>query len=277
MALGALFVLPFLPWALRAGGRRVGWRPLAVGAAAGVALCLSVRSELEGLARLPAGTLTVLLGTLPIWVTAVAWVGFGRVPTSLERLAIATVVVGVAVMALPVGAATDPIGVAFGILSALCFTSFLAVIERNRAVPTAASFLLGLVSAGVLLLVVTPGTAAGLADGEPSAAIILAIGATTALWAVLVGFGLQATDSVTAAIVVGVEPVLVAVLAFVLLGENLSARELVGGLILLGALAATTLQVARDASASASEGPAAASGGIPEAPGPVQSEPDRAG
>jgi drug/metabolite transporter (DMT)-like permease len=110
-----------------------------------------------------------------------------------------------------------------------------------------------------------------------SAALILAIGATTAIWAVLVGFGLQATDSVTAAIVVGVEPVLVAVLAFVLLGEDLSARELVGGLILLAALAATTLQVARDASASASQGPAAASGGIPEAPGPVQREPDRAG
>ena len=276
MTVGALLVAPVMPWAVRAGGQRVAWRPVAIGAAAGVALCLGGRSELEGLARLPAGTLVVLLATIPVWVTAVTWLGFGRVPTRLERIAIATVVAGVAIMALPVGSAIDPVGVVFGILAALCFTAFLAVLERNRAVPAARGFLLGLAGSGLLLLVTTPGTAGDLANGELSFPLILAAGATTAVWALLVGFGLQATDSVTAAIVVGVEPVVVAVLAFVLLGEGLSPREIVGGLIVLFALAATTLQIARDAAALAGQGAAAAGGGIPEAPGAVQGQADRA-
>jgi drug/metabolite transporter (DMT)-like permease len=272
MTLGALIVAPVLPFALRSGGRRVGWRPIALGAAAGAALGVAGRFELEGLSRLPAGTLAVLLATIPIWVTAVAWLGFGRVPTGLERLAIGSVVVGVAVMALPVGAAIDPLGAAFGILTTFCFTAFLMALERNRAVPAATGFLLGLAGSGLLLLLTTPGTVSELTGGDFRLPLVLAAGATTAVWALLVGTGLEATDSVTASIVIGVEPVVVAVLALVLLGEGLSARELVGGVVVLAGVVATTVQVA-----SASQRPAAVGGGVPEAPGAVQGEADRAG
>jgi drug/metabolite transporter (DMT)-like permease len=146
LVLAGLLVAPVVFASMRAGSSRLGVAGIVVGICAGATLWLGGRAELEGLARLPAGTL-VLVG-LPL---------------------------------------------------------------------------------------------------------ILALGATTAIWAVTVGIGLQATDAVTAAIVVDLEPVLVAVLAFVLLDEGLSAREIVGGLIVLAALAALAIQARSDAGASASE------------------------
>ena len=43
--------------------------------------------------------------------------------------------------------------------------------------------------------------------------------------------------------VVAVEPVLVAGLAYLILGEGLSAREVVGGLIVVGALTAVAVHM----------------------------------
>ena len=104
-----------------------------------------------------------------------------------------------------------------------------------------------MVGAGLFALVINPGELGDLAENDISLPIALAVGVSTAAWAVLVGFGLQATDSVTAAIVVSVEPVFVAVLAFLLLDESLSAREIVGGLVVLAALATVSVTVPREA------------------------------
>ena len=245
--LAAVIVAPIVPWAIRAGGRSASLRALAIGLAAGVALCVAARSELEGLARLPAGTLVLLLTTVPVWVAALGWLGIGRVPTALERAAVVALLAGVAIMAAPVGAAIDSLGVVFGLFTALCFAAFLSVLERNHGVSVAGGFLLGVVGAGLAVVATDPGGLSGLADGDVRLPLVLAVGVSTAAWAVLVGFGLQATDSVTAAIVISVEPVFVAVLAFLLLDEGLTTREIVGGLVVLAALATVSVRVPSEA------------------------------
>jgi drug/metabolite transporter (DMT)-like permease len=252
LVLAALLVTPVVFASMRGGGSRLGVAGVVVGICAGATLWVGGRTELEGLARLPAGTLVLLLATVPVWVAALGFLGIGRTPTPTERGALVAVVAGVAIMAVPVGAAIDPAGVAFGLITAMSFTAFLLILDRNRTVPQADGFLLGVMGAALFFAVTDPATVRDLATGPLGLPLILALGAATAFWAVLVGIGLQATDVVTAAIVVDLEPVLVAVLAFVLLDEGLSAREIVGGLVVLAALAALTLQARSDARASAS-------------------------
>jgi drug/metabolite transporter (DMT)-like permease len=65
------------------------------------------------------------------------------------------------------------------------------------------------------------------------------------LWAVLAVIGLGRTSAVTAATVSAAEPVFVAVLAFFVLGERLSVRQLVGGaLVVVGIVLAARASIA---------------------------------
>jgi drug/metabolite transporter (DMT)-like permease len=239
-----------LPFLLRGRGRRLGWRPVAVALAAGTLVWLSTRAELEGLARLPAGMLTVLLATAPMWVAVLGWVDARRLPTLVEGVAMVGIVCGVAVMAAPVGDTVSLLGVLGGLGSAVGFACFLLVIERNHDVAPREAFPLGIIGAAIALVITDPGAAGDLGEGMPLW-LTLALGFSIAGWALLVGVGLGATDSITAAIGVGAEPVLVAVLAYVILGEALTARQLAGGVLVVAALAAVALQTAR------ADGPAA--------------------
>lgn len=238
-------IVVFLLAALRALERPPGAASFAVGLAAGAVLWLAARAEFEGLTRLPAGMLVLMLATLPVWVAFLGWVWLRRVPTRVERVALVVVVGGVAVMAAPIGASINPLGVLFGLVSAISGAVFLLLLERNRRMPASVGFLLGALGAAVAVLLTAPGVALGIADG-PALGLLVVVGLSFALWALLVGMGLGATDSVTTAIVIAVEPLLVGLLALALLGEGLSARELAGGAIVLLAVTAVAVQVGRD-------------------------------
>jgi DME family drug/metabolite transporter len=154
----------------------------------------------------------------------------------------AVIIAGVAVMAAPLGSSVDPIGVLSGILSALTFAVFLFVLARNGRVSAARAFPLGLVGAALLVLVTDPQAVSTLGAGQPPL-LILAIGASQAGWALLVGAGLGATNAVTAAMMVAVEPVLISLLALAILDEGLSARAIAGGAIVVAALVAVALRL----------------------------------
>ena len=88
-----------------------------------------------------------------------------------------------------------------------------------------------------LTVVITDPTSLTDLPGDLSVPLMLAVGVSSACWALLVGVGIGGTSATTGAAVVAVEPVLVAVLAYVILGEGLSTRQIVGGTIAVGALA----------------------------------------
>jgi drug/metabolite transporter (DMT)-like permease len=249
-----LVAAPFVALALAFVVRRagpVGVRPTLVAVASGALIWISVRGELEGLERLPAGALALLLATSPVFVALLDWVGERRVPRRADVAAMMAIVVGVGVMAAPVGATVDAVGVLGGLVSALGFAGFLFVLDRNRRVSPARAFPLGILGAALAVLLTDPASVATL-DAGLSPWLVLALGASAAGWAVLVGAGLQATTVVTAAIVVAVEPVLVSVLAYLILGEGLSARQLIGGAIVVGALAGVALHLVREQGMAAS-------------------------
>jgi drug/metabolite transporter (DMT)-like permease len=245
LLVAAAFIVPLLPWAIRSGERR---RPgtLAVAIGAGVSLWLASRAEFEGLARLPAGMLVVVLATAPVWVAVLGWIGTGRAPTTLERVALTAVVGGIAIMAMPLGSSVDALGVLFGAASAICFAVFVLVMERNREVPAVTGFMLGMTGAAIALLATEPNAVGQLAGEDMSLPLILVLGASAAGWTFLVGLGLEATDSITTAVFVAIEPLLVSVLAFLILGEGLSLREIAGGSVVLLGLTASATQVSRE-------------------------------
>lgn len=224
-----------LPFLLRAG-RPIGVRGALFAIAAGGLIWFASRAELEGLARLPAGMLALLLATAPVWVAAFDWIGLGRVPSRVERITIPAIVAGIAVMAAPVGSDVDLVGVLGGLASAMTFAVFLLVIGRNRRVSSVQAFALGMIGAALTVVITDPTSLTDL-PGDLSVPLMLAVGVSSACWALLVGLGIGGTSATTGAAVVAVEPVLVAVLAYVILGEGLSTRQIVGGTIAVGALA----------------------------------------
>jgi drug/metabolite transporter (DMT)-like permease len=238
-----VLALPFL----LSGPGRVGLGALAAAVASGALIWLSVRAELEGLARLPAGALALVLATAPVFVTLLDWIAVGRVPSRFDRGAMLAIVGGVAVMAAPVGSAVNLLGVLAGLVSAMGFAGFLFLVGRNPRVAAAQAFPLGMIGAGLMVAVTDPTAVTVLGSGLP-AWLVLSLGASGAGWALLLGIGLGATNAVTAALVVAVEPVVVTVLAYLILGEGLAARQIAGGLIVVAALAAVAAHLRAEAS-----------------------------
>jgi len=196
--------------------------------------------------------LVLLLATSSLWVALLRWALEGIRPSLVESISIAAVIVGVAIMAAPVGvAAVDPFGIVGGLISAGTFAIFLLVLERNRPLPAMAGFTIGMIGGGLLLVATDPGSIGRIPGEGLTWPLIAATGLASVFWALFVGYGVGATDSITAAIVVALEPPLVALLALVILGEGLSGREIAGGAVVIVAVIATSLQAASDRPAAA--------------------------
>lgn len=229
---------------MRASEPRPGAGPIAIGLCAGVMLWLGGRAEFAGLARLPAGMLVVVLATAPVWVAFVGWLVWRRRISRIDVFALVALVGGVAIMAAPVGAPVDALGLLFGVSSAISFALFLMILERNERVPAMLGLVLGMIGAAAAFVIAEPGTVGRLLESLDNT-LLLTIGAAGVLWTLFVGRGLGATNSVTAAIVVASEPLFAALLAYLLLSESLTARELLGGAVVLLALAAVAIQAGR--------------------------------
>ncbi len=225
-----------IPWAIRRRNPVMGLAPLLTAAAAGAVLWIAYRAELEGLARLPAGLLVLLLVTTPAWVAAFRWLGFQQAPTRIEGTAILVVIAGVAIMVNPIQSSLDPTGVLAGLVSAVTFALFVLILDQNRSVPAEVGFPVAMIGATALMLVTDPTAIGPIVGNDAVLGLGLIVGASAAAWAALFAIGLHETSAVTAATVTAVEPVFVAVLAFILLGEQLSAREIAGGIVVLAGI-----------------------------------------
>ena len=248
---GALSV-PTLVWSASRLARPIPYGPLALTAAAGVVLFLGARGELEGLARLPAAVLILLLFVAPVWVAIIEWLAWGIRPAPATVLAVGVVFFGIVLMAGPFGRRLDPVGVLGGLAASMAFASFLVVIKRTeRRVSARLGVAVAIVAGGIAGLVWHPSAMEEL--GRASLLPYeLMVGAAVWLWAVFAVIGLSRTSAVTAATVSAAEPVFVAVLAYLVFGERLSLRQLLGGAvvivgIVLASRASTVDQLAYEA------------------------------
>jgi drug/metabolite transporter (DMT)-like permease len=213
--------------------QRLSLRALTLQAAAGIALFVGARGELEGLARLPAAILILLIFVAPIWVTLIEWLVWRRRPDMSEAIAAAAVIAGIFVMASSGRSALNAVGIAAGLAASLGFASFLVLMKTTERVSDLGSgTCVALIAAGLVGTLFHPTALADLAHVS-RVPYVVSVGVAVWLWALLIVVGLTRTTAITAATISAVEPVFVAILAFLVLGERLSARQIVGGAIVI--------------------------------------------
>jgi drug/metabolite transporter (DMT)-like permease len=127
----------------------------------------------------------------------------------------------------------------------LAFATFLVVIKRTeQRVSPRLAVAVAIVAGGIVGLAWHPSALEQLGRASLLPYEIM-VGAAVWLWAVLAIIGLSRTSAVTAATVSAAEPVFVAVLAYFVLGERLSLRQLLGGaLVIVGIVLASRASLA---------------------------------
>lgn len=243
----AIAQLVFVPWALGARARMGASAPPRSRAAERAAVIAGVffaadLALFNTAVMISSAANATLLGTnAPIFVALGAWLRYRERPTRRFWLGFALSFVG---MLAIVGRdlATHPrlgLGDAFAVLGAACYAGYLLYVRQSRETMDALSFsAISGVTAVVTLLVICLLIGTPL-HGFPTTSWLALLGlalVTQVVGHLSVAFSLgKLPVSVTSVALLGQAPI-TAILAVPLLGETLSAMQLLGGALVLGGI-----------------------------------------
>ncbi|MFZ5719368.1 MAG: DMT family transporter [Pseudomonadota bacterium] len=196
---------------------------------------------------------TVLTNLTPVVVTAFAWIFLRQRPRFLFLLAVAAAVCGASLMAIEKGGGAlrnQPLGDLLSLITAFWYALYFLTMAQGRRTESASRlmFWAGIVGAPLLL-------AAAVALGEPLAP------ATLGGWVACLGLGVMHVagqgsiawamgrlPTPTASVVVLIQPVVAAILGYVLFAEAIGPLQGLGAAITLGGvvLAQRASRPARD-------------------------------
>ena len=186
-----------------------------------------------------AGLVALLLYLYPFLVTLLGVAFAGERLTLLRALAVLSALLGTA-LTIGAGISGSPLGIALGVAAALIYSIYILVGNRvlKEEDPLAAAAVVMLAAAGVFGLVVLVDAPRFPASAAAWAAV-LAIALISTVVA-MVGFfaGIKRLGAADAATLSTLEPVVTFVLASIFLDEPVSAAQLAGGSIVLGAVIA---------------------------------------
>lgn len=186
-----------------------------------------------------AGLVALLLYLYPFLVTLLGVVFAGERLTLLRTLAVLSALLGTA-LTIGSGLSGSPLGIALGVAAALIYSIYILVGNRvlKEEDPLAAAAVVMLAAAGVFGLVVLVDTPRFPASAAAWAAV-LAIALISTVVA-MVGFfaGMKHLGAADAATLSTLEPVVTFVLAAIFLDEPVTATQMAGGAIVLGAVIA---------------------------------------
>jgi drug/metabolite transporter (DMT)-like permease len=233
-----VFALPLLASLAHRSGGGIGV-PSRFALFAGLAFALDLGFWHYGISYTSVGKATVLANLTPVVVTAIAWVFLKQRPANLFLVAVVLAVAGVWTMAAAKGlgseGANPPLGDALSITTALWYALYFLAISAARRRESASGVMLWSSITGAPLLLI----AAVIFDEQ-------LLPATTAAWAACIGLGivhvagqgsiawaLGRLPPATASVTVLVQPVVAAVLGWVLFNELLSGWQAAGAAIAL--------------------------------------------
>ncbi len=186
-----------------------------------------------------AGLVALLLYLYPFLVTLLGVVFAGERLTLLRSLAVLSALLGTA-LTIGAGLAGSPLGIALGVAAALIYSIYILVGNRvlKQEDPLAAATVVMLAAAAVFGLVVLI-DAPRFPASTAAWAAVLAIALISTVVA-MVGFfaGIKRLGAADAATLSTLEPVVTFVLAAIFLDEPVSAAQMAGGAIVLGAVIA---------------------------------------
>jgi drug/metabolite transporter (DMT)-like permease len=191
----------------------------------------------------PAAVTSILLYTYPAIVTVASVRLYGAPMNRGRVLAVLLALAGCILVASPSGR-LNPVGVALGLVSAAVYSTY--ILSGKKVMETADPWLATAViafSAGCAYLAFGVGTRTLHAPPTPRAWLWVAGLAivSTVLGAGLFLAGLKRTDPGRASLISTLEPVSTTAMAFVVLGQGLGPGQLVGGALVLGAVALVAL------------------------------------
>ena len=234
-ALPLLFLLTHRP-----GGEGVG-RPSKWMALAGLFFFLDLSFWHYGIVMTSVANATVLCNLTPVVVTLFAWIVLKERPRAVFLLALAFAMIGAFAMAAGAdgGQGTDPLlGDLFSLSVALWYAGYFLAVKAARNTAGAARVMLWSTAIPIPLML-----AACLALGES------VIPATAAGWAACVGLGvmhvagqggvawaLGRVSAAMTAVVILIQPVVAAILGWLVFGETMTAVQMVGGAVVLAAV-----------------------------------------
>jgi len=247
---GGVVLLPVALILLRgkwAAVRRARWRIVAM-ALVGVAGTQLV--YFAAVQRVPVSTAILLEYMAPVLLVLVVWARTRQVPRLVVLVGSVVAVAGLVLVVSPSGAGSlDPLGLLFGVLAMVgCAIYFVLAAKPSDGLPPIAFAAFGLLGGGLSLglvgiLGIVPFTAT---FGE-----VAFLGSPAPWWLPLLIVGVVATAiayaaSITSSEMLGsrlasfaglLEVVAGALYAWLLLGEDLSALQLFGGVLILGGIA----------------------------------------
>ncbi|MGW0213972.1 DMT family transporter [Micromonospora chokoriensis] len=248
----ALLVRPGLRRAPSAPGRpaMTGRRVLAVAVALGaVGYAAQAGLFFGALQLMDASLLALILYTYPVLVTVGA-VLLGRDRLSPRRAAALVGASGGTLLVLlgAGGVGFHPLGALLAFAAALTYTIYILVADTvvHRLAPVVLAALVLTGAAGTLAVHALLTGGVDLTFGWRGWFWVACIAVVSTVVAMLTFFaGLRRTGPSTAAILSTVEPVVTAVLATLVLGENLTVVQLVGGALVLSSVVVLQLRSAR--------------------------------
>lgn len=236
-----LFAVPLLLiLAIRPGGEGAG-RPTKWMALAALFFALDLSFWHYGIVMTSVANATVLCNLTPVVVTLFGWIVFKETPKRLFMLALGLAMGGAFAMAAGADGqqGTNPrLGDIFSLSVALWYSGYFLVVKAARATHSALRIMLWSTAGGVPLLL-----AVSLALGEPL------IPAGPGGWAACVGLGLmhvvgqggvawslgRLPASVTAVVIL-IQPVVAALLGWLIFAETMTPIQTLGGVLVLAAI-----------------------------------------
>ena len=195
--------------------------------------------SLHALEYIPVGPLAFLFYTYPAWVALLAAIRRTERLTPVRVVALTLALAGVTIM---VGVPTEklnPTGVVLALASAVLYSAYLPALEYvQQGIPAVVATFLLIAGAAISF------TAAALLTGELffpvgvevwSKILVLTLFSTVVAFLALIK-GLSVLGPVRTAIVATVEPFFTATLGVLVLGNELSAATLIGGVLIAGAV-----------------------------------------
>ena len=237
--LGGLILLAGL-LALRRSWLRVNRRAVRVIVLYGVfGIAIFYAAYINAILSVGVAVAAVLLYTAPAWVAVIAWRFLGERLTRIHLLALALTLTGCALVAQvyrPELLRLNALGIAWGLLSGLSYGlwSVFNKVGVRHTNPWSLQCYGMLVGAAALLLFQPLAPLAGVLQSPPTVfwLLILALGPTVGA-SVAYAAGVRTVPVSTASLVATLEPVLAALLAFLVLGETLSIGQVAGGALVL--------------------------------------------
>jgi DME family drug/metabolite transporter len=237
--LGGLLLLAGLA-ILRRSWLRLSRRGLQVVVLYGIfGIALFYATYINAILSVGVAVAAVLLYTAPAWVAVIAWRFLGERLTRMHLAALLLALVGTALVAeiyRPETLRLNALGIVWGLLAGLTYglwSVFNKIGVKHTNPWTLQCY--GMLIGSVVLLVVQPLTPIAGVLRSPGAVawlLVLAVGPTVGA-SVAYAAGVRTVPVSVASLVATLEPVLAALLAYLVLGETLSIGQMVGGGLIL--------------------------------------------